>query len=63
VNKSIFLAIVVGALLLTPASWAQDATGTVTGNVTDASGALVSGANVVVTNLGTKTSFRSEITR
>ena len=55
-NKSIFLAIVVGALLLTPASWAQDATGTVTGNVTDASGALVSGANVVVTNLGTKTS-------
>jgi hypothetical protein len=43
-------------LLLTPAAWAQDATGKITGNITDASGALVAGATVVVTNLGTKTS-------
>ena len=43
-------------LLLTPATWAQDATGKITGNITDASGAVVPGATVVVTNLGTKIS-------
>lgn len=42
--------------LLTPLSFAQDATGKITGNVLDASGGLVAGATVVVTNLGTKTS-------
>jgi len=44
------------SLLLAPASWAQDATGKIAGNVTDASGAVISGAKVVVTNLDTKTS-------
>ena len=45
----------VSLLLLAPSTWAQDATGKIAGNVTDASGALVSGATVVVTNLGTQT--------
>jgi hypothetical protein len=43
-------------LLLAPATWAQDATGKITGNVTDPSGAVVPGAKVVVTNLDTQTS-------
>ena len=34
-------------LLLTPATWAQDATGKIAGNITDASGAVVPGAKVV----------------
>jgi hypothetical protein len=42
-------------LLLTPATWAQDATGKIAGNITDASGAVVPGAKVVVTNLDTRT--------
>lgn len=42
--------------LLTPTAWAQDATGKIAGNITDASGAVVPGATVVVTNLGTKIS-------
>jgi hypothetical protein len=42
-------------LLLAPATWAQDATGKIAGTITDASGAVVSGATVVVTNLDTKT--------
>ncbi len=42
-------------LLLAPATWAQDATGKIAGNITDASGAVVPGAKVVVTNLDTKT--------
>jgi hypothetical protein len=49
VVPSIFL-----ILLWTPAAWAQDATGKIAGNVTDASGAVVSGASVQVTNLNTK---------
>jgi hypothetical protein len=47
---------VLSLLLVAPTTWAQDATGKIAGNVTDASGALVSGASVVVTNLGTKLS-------
>ncbi len=43
-------------LLLAPATWAQDATGKIAGNVTDPSGAVVPGAKVVVTNLDTQTS-------
>jgi Carboxypeptidase regulatory-like domain/TonB-dependent Receptor Plug Domain len=43
-------------LLVAPAIRAQDATGKITGNVTDPSGAVVPGAKVVVTNLETKTS-------
>jgi hypothetical protein len=42
-------------LLMAPASWAQDATGKIAGNITDASGAVVPGATVVVTNIDTKT--------
>jgi len=42
-------------LLLAPAAWAQDATGTIAGSITDASGALVAGAKVTVTNIDTKT--------
>lgn len=40
---------------MAPASWAQDATGKIAGNITDASGAVVPGATVVVTNIDTKT--------
>ena len=40
-------------LLLGPATWAQDATGKVAGNITDATGAGVPGAKIVVTNLET----------
>ncbi|HTC33438.1 MAG TPA: carboxypeptidase regulatory-like domain-containing protein [Bryobacteraceae bacterium] len=43
------------SLLLAPAAWAQDATGTIAGSITDASGALVAGAKVTVTNLDTRT--------
>jgi outer membrane receptor protein involved in Fe transport len=41
------------SLLLAPATWAQDATGKVAGNITDATGAGVPGAKIVVTNLET----------
>ena len=47
---------VLSLLLLTPATWAQDATGKIAGNITDATGAVVPGAKVVVTNLDTQTS-------
>jgi hypothetical protein len=48
------------ALLFTaPAMWAQDATGKIAGNVTDASGAVVPAAAVVVTSLDTKTSKKT----
>ena len=43
-------------LLMAPATWAQDATGQIAGNIKDATGAVISGATVTVTNLGTKTS-------
>ena len=45
--------------LWTPLGRAQDATGTIAGNITDASGAGVPGAKVVVTNLATKLSKES----
>ncbi len=45
--------------LLTPSIQAQDAYGKIAGNVTDASGAVVPGAIVIVTNLETKTSKRT----
>jgi len=41
--------------LLAPASLGQDATGKIAGNITDASGAVIPGAKVVVTNLDTQT--------
>jgi hypothetical protein len=42
-------------LLAARATWAQDATGTIAGSIRDASGALVAGAKVTVTNLDTRT--------
>ena len=50
---------VLSLLLLTPATWAQDATGKIAGNITDATGAVVPGAMVLVTNLDTKISKRT----
>src|SRR3984885_3953188 len=41
------------SLLLAPVAWAQDATGKIAGNITDATGAGVPRANIVVTNLDT----------
>jgi len=41
---------------MAPGSWAQDATGKITGNVKDATGGVVPGAAVVVTSIDTKTS-------
>ena len=46
-------------LLLALATWAQDATGTIAGNITDASGAVVPGAMVTVTNLDTRTTKKA----
>jgi hypothetical protein len=43
-------------LLMAPAAWTQDTTGKITGNVKDATGGVLPGATVVVTNLDTKTS-------
>jgi hypothetical protein len=40
---------------MAPAAWAQDATGKITGTVKDATGGVLPGAVVVVTNLDTKT--------
>ena len=40
-------------LLTAAAAWAQTATGTITGTVTDSSGAMVAGAKVAVTNVNT----------
>jgi hypothetical protein len=50
---------ILSLLLLAPATWAQDATGKIAGNITDASGAVIPGATVVVTNLDTKTTKRT----
>lgn len=46
------------ALVAQIASVAQDTRGTVSGTVTDSSGALIAGANIVVTNTGTGTSTK-----
>ncbi len=59
-HKSFFLAIAsFSILLLAPATWAQDATGKIAGNITDATGAVVPGSTVVVTNLETTISKRT----
>src|ERR1700689_2895506 len=49
-------AALLSSLLLASAAWAQDATGKITGNVKDATGGVLPGAAVIVTNLDTKTS-------
>jgi len=51
-SKKLFVA-VVAALLFAVTAWGQGATGTITGTVTDASGAIVVGATVTATNTGT----------
>src|SRR5271170_1110628 len=52
--------IALATLVFTPGLLAQTVTGTITGNVTDASGAVVSGAKVVAHN--TNTSVDSTVT-
>jgi Carboxypeptidase regulatory-like domain/TonB-dependent Receptor Plug Domain len=47
-----FLTVLLGA----PLAWSQDATGNIDGVITDATGAVVPGATVVVTNLGAQIS-------
>jgi hypothetical protein len=51
--------VLASVLFLAPVMRAQDATGKVAGNVTDATGAVVPGASVVVTNLDTKTAKKT----
>jgi len=45
--------------LITVSAWGQAATGTIVGNVTDATGAAVVSANVVATNTGTNESWKA----
>lgn len=49
-----FGTVLLTVLLCAPLTWSQDATGNIDGVITDATGAVVPGATVVVTNLGTK---------
>ena len=51
----IFSLIAILCLLTTSSVWAQDTRGTITGRVTDPSGAVITGANVVVSNTATGT--------
>jgi hypothetical protein len=54
-------AAVLGALLITTAAFAQTPTGTILGSIKDSQGAVVPGATVTATNLGTQFS-RSAVT-
>ena len=54
-------AAVLGALLITTVALAQTPTGTILGSIKDAQGAIVPGATVTATNLGTQYS-RSVVT-
>ena len=45
--------------LCSVAAWAQTATGTIVGTVTDNSGSVVAGARVVVTNTGTNSKLET----
>ena len=47
------LVLIAAAFLIATMAWGQGATGTITGNVSDASGAAVIGAKVTVANTGT----------
>jgi hypothetical protein len=62
-NRFLFFAAaspaILSFMLLAPMSQAQDATGKIAGNVTDATGGLVVGATVIVTNIGTQTTKRT----
>src|SRR4051812_48260822 len=55
----IFSLSAISLLLAASCSWAQDTRGTITGRVTDPSGAVIAGATVVVGNtaMGTKTTI------
>ena len=55
-RRNILLAVLF-CLLTAAAGWSQDARGTILGKVSDPSGALIPGAQVIVTNvaMGTKT--------
>ena len=57
----IFSLIAILCLLTTSSVWAQDTRGTITGRVTDPSGAVITGATVVVSNtaMGTKTTINT----
>ena len=50
--------LILSALLAQSMSFAQDTRGTISGTVTDPTGALIAGANIVVTNTGTGTSSK-----
>ncbi len=54
--RTVFSLTMLALLITARATWAQDATGKIVGNVTDASGAVVPGASVVVTSIDTKVS-------
>ena len=49
-NPFFFGITILAVLLCAPLVWSQDATGNIDGVITDASGAVVPGATVVVTN-------------
>ena len=52
-NRGKYLALIAVALIFATMAWSQGATGIITGNVTDQSGASVVGAKVTATNAGT----------
>ena len=54
------LAVLAALLLVVPVAAAQQETATMTGEVTDASGAVVPGATVTVTNVATGISVKTE---
>jgi hypothetical protein len=60
-KSRIFSLIAIVCLLASVVAWSQETRGTISGRVTDPSGAVIPGAQVVVTNsaMGTKTSLKT----